>query len=160
MSTVFRGHVVVLLLALSALSGLSQAATPAAAKPLLSAIIEAVTAKGPNSQIPPHLSAVLGISAVQQSTPVKQAVMRARESTHTFNVSTDQHEDVVLMNYDARSGATTAYLTNSAGTLRKAVSYLPGKSPIERKADDARKQFQAELDFWLNLSKSAAPAHR
>jgi hypothetical protein len=155
-----RSAVFGLLLGLIVLSSPSQAGPPAAPKPRLAGIIDEVVAKGPASQIPPHLSVVLGITTTQQPTAVKQAVMRAGDSMHTFNVRSDQQSDVVLMAYDSRTRATNAYLTNPAGTLRKAVSYQPGEAPIERKANEAGGQFAAEIKFWLNLSKTAAPAPR
>ena len=148
------------LLGLGALSCPGQPATPAMPKPRLALLVDEVVAKGPTSRIPPHLSLVLGITTSEQPTAVKQAVMRDGESMRTFNVLSDQHGDVVLMAYDTRTRASKAYLTNAAGTLRKAVSYQPGEAPTVRKVDEARGDFAAEIQFWSNLSRTFAPVRR
>lgn len=156
----WRSSVFSLLLGLCALNCLGQAASPATPKPRLARFIDEVLTKGPSSQIPSHLSLILGITTVSHPTAVKQAVMRDGELMHTFNVRSDQHGDVVLMAYNTRTRATKAYLTDPAGTLRKAVSYQPGEAPTERKANEAREEFAAEKRFWLNLSQAATPTPR
>ena len=153
-----RCAVLALLFGLCAMSSLAQSAPHVTAKPRLALLIDEVVAKGPASQIPSHLSLVLGISTTSQPTPVKQAVMRDGASIRTFNVRSDQRGDVVLMAYDTHSRATKAYLTDPAGTLRKAVSYQPGEAPTERKTDEARGEFAAETEFWLHLTQTARPA--
>jgi hypothetical protein len=155
-----RCAVLGLLFVLYALNCLAQAPPLLTPKPRPALLIDEVVAKGSASQIPSHLSLVLGITTTPQPTAVKQAVMRDGESMHTFNVRSDQHGDVVLMAYDTRTRTTKAYLTDPAGTLRKAVSYQPGEAPIVRNTSETSGEFTAEIKFWLNLLQTATPAPR
>jgi hypothetical protein len=117
----------------------------------LEALVEAVVRHGPDSNLPAHLSVILGVSAVERQTAVKQAVMRSGAMVRTFNVCTAHHDDVVIMTYDEQNHSTKAYLTSPAGKLRKAVSYQSGAAANERSLADARVDFRNELTFWTDL---------
>ncbi len=114
----------------------------------LAGLVDVVVARGPESQLPAHLSVVLGISRAEQQTPVKQAVIRDRQTVHTFNVCVAKHDDVVLMNVDEQDHSTKAYLVSAAGVLRKAVSYRAGAPAIERSTAEARGDLANEIKFW------------
>ena len=122
-------------------------------------LIDAVKAQGPTSSLPPHLSEVLKLNGQGQATPVRQALMREGDRVHTFNVSSDGHDDVVLMVFDTRTQSTRAYLTAEPGKLRKAVSYQAGEAPTERSIAEARADFSAEVAFWSGLSGRSAAGH-
>jgi hypothetical protein len=125
---------------------------------LLGDLIDAVIREGPASQLPAHLSVVLGVSRVEQPTPVKQAVMRDGETVRTFNVCTANRGDVVMITYNEQSRASKAYLTSSEGKLRKAVSFQAGAPAIERSLQEAGSDFAAEIKFWNGVGhQSAAP---
>jgi hypothetical protein len=123
----------------------------------LALVIDTVLQRGPANQLPTHLSVVLGITKAEQPVPVKQAVMREAATVRTFNVCTGNHADVVLAVYDEQSRAFKAYLTDAAGTLRKAVAYQAGEAPIVRTSSEARSDFVQELTFWRNLQHTTAP---
>jgi hypothetical protein len=129
-----------------------------AATSTLQGLIDAVVRNGPASQVPAHLAVVLGLSAIEQSVPVKQAVMRAGTVVRTFNVAVARHEDVVLMAYDESSRSMKVYLVSAAGELRKAVSYQAGAPAIERSLADARNDFAGEVQFWKDFQQKAATA--
>jgi hypothetical protein len=139
-------------LALSALSS-------RAANGSLQGLIDAVVHNGPASEIPAHLAAVLGVSAVEQSIPVKQAVVRDGTRVRTFNVSTATPTDVVIMSYDEGSRSMKAYLLSAAGELRKAVSYQAGAPATIRPLADARRDFANEMKFWMDFKQKAATAN-
>ena len=120
----------------------------------LATLVDAVLRKGPNSQLPAHLSAVLGVSRLEQATPVKQAVMRDGSVVRTFNVCTAHHGDIVLITYDEQSRSSKAYLVSPAGALRKAVSYQAGAPASERSLADAAHDFANEIKFWTDLENA------
>jgi hypothetical protein len=128
-----------------------------AATPLLATLIDTVVRNGPDSQLPARLSVVLGISHVEQKTAVKQAVVRDGPTVRTFNVCTGSHDDVVILTYNEHSQATKAYLVSAAGRLRKAVDYQAGDAAHERSLADARSDFAAEIKFWTDFARQAAP---
>jgi hypothetical protein len=118
----------------------------------LEALVEAVVRNGPDSELPAHLSVILGVSRVERQTAVKQAVMRNGATVKTFNVCTANHADVVIMTYDEQTHSTKAYLTSPTGKLRKAVSYQSGAAANERSLPDARGDFGREVAFWTDLA--------
>jgi hypothetical protein len=142
---------VVIALAVTAVFS-SQAATPSLAR-----LIDMVVRNGPDIQLPAHLSVVLGVSHVEQTTAVKQAVVRKGNTVRTFNVCAANHDDVVILAYNEQSHATKAYLLSAAGRLRKAVDYQAGEAAHERSLADARSDFAAELRFWTDFARQSAP---
>jgi hypothetical protein len=114
----------------------------------LKGVIDAVVQKGPDNELPAHLSLVLGLNKGEQATPVKQAVMRDGSTVRTFNVRTSKHDDVVMMAYDEHSRSMKAYLVSAGGKLLKAVAYQAGAPATQRSAADARGDFAAEVKFW------------
>ena len=127
-----------------------------AAVPLLQPLIGAVLRNGPDSQLPAHLSLVLGISRVEQPVAVKQAVLREKSVVKTFLVSSVNHEDVVILSYDEESRSMRAYLTSASGALRKAVAYQAGAPAAVRAKADAAKDFNAEIHYWTSLARQPA----
>ena len=117
----------------------------------LDALVDAVIRNGPDNQLPAHLSVILGVSALEQKTPVKQAVMRDGYTVRTFNVCTANRRDLVMVTYNEQSRSTKAYLVSPAGVLRKAVYYQAGDPANERSLADARPGFLSEYKFWTNL---------
>ena len=120
----------------------------------LATLVDAVLRNGPNSQLPANLSVVLGVSRLEQTTPVKQAVMRDGSVVRTFNVCTAHHGDIVLITYDEQSRSSKAYLVSRAGALRKAVSYQAGAPASERSLADAAHDFANEIKFWTDLENA------
>ena len=125
----------------------------------LAPLVDAVLAQGPQSTLPAHLSVVLGISAAESATAVKQAVMRDGHTVRTFNVRVARPGDVVLMNVDEQTHATRVYLVSASGTLRKAVSYRAGAPAMERNLIAARADYASELKFWIEVEQRQATAN-
>jgi hypothetical protein len=119
-------------------------------------LIDAVIRKGPSSQLPAHLSVVLGVSVVEQPTAVKQAVMREADTVRTFNVCTGNRSDVVMITYNEQNRLSKAYLVSPEGKLRKAVSFQAGAPAIERPLKEARSDFASEIKFWMDVEHQLA----
>jgi hypothetical protein len=125
----------------------------------LASLIDEVMRKGPASQLPAHLSMVLGLSVIEQPTAVKQAVLRDGDTVRTFNVCTANHSDVVMITYNEKSRSSKAYLVSPAGNLRKAVSFKAGAPATERSPREAGADFAAEIKFWTNLQGQFSAPH-
>jgi hypothetical protein len=124
----------------------------------LADLIDAVIREGPASQLPAHLSVVLGVTKVEQPIAVKQAVVRDGNTVRTFNVSAADHRDVVMIKYNEQSRSSKVYLVSPKGELRKAVSFQAGAPAIERRLPEARGDFAAEMKFWMGVEhQRAAP---
>jgi hypothetical protein len=121
----------------------------------LQGLIDAVVRNGPDSQLPAHLSVVLGVSRTEGATAVKQAVVRDGDTVRTFNVCAANHDVVVMLTHDEHSQSTKAYLTSAAGKLRKAVYYQAGSAANERSLADARGDYAAELALWTAFAGKA-----
>jgi hypothetical protein len=133
----------------------ARGATTHSLKPLIDAVIR----NGPDSQLPAHLSVMIGISQVEQTTAVKQAVARDGAMVRTFNVSVANHDDVVIILYNEQSREAKAYLSSPAGTLRKAVSYKADAPATVRPLGAARGDFAKEINFWVEFGKPKAAPH-
>lgn len=129
-----------------------------AASPVFRSLIAATLRQGPDGQLPPHLSVVLGISRIEQSIAVKQAVLRGAHEVHVFNVSKANHDDVVLLIYSDQSESTRAYLISKNGKLRKAVFFQGSEPALLQSAAESKDDFATELKFWKNFS-SQLPTH-
>jgi hypothetical protein len=124
----------------------------------LNGVIDAVVQKGPDSQLPAHLSLVLGLNKGEQATAVKQAVLRDGSTVRTLNVPTSNHNDVVMMAYNEQSRSMKAYLVSPGGKLLKAVAYQAGAPATQRLAAEARADFADELKFWTESAHLAGAA--
>ena len=133
----------------------AQGATTHSLKPLIDAVIR----NGPDSQLPSHLSVMIGVSQVEQTTPVKQAVVRDGAVVRTFNVCVANHDDVVIIVYNEQSRWSMAYLSSATGTLRKAVSFQAGAPATVRTFPAARDDFAKEINFWMEFGKPKAAPH-
>ncbi len=125
----------------------------------LAPVIDAVVNKGPTSQLPAHLSTVLGITQTEEPVPVKQAVMREAGTVRTFNVCTANHADVVLAVYNEQTRSFKGYLVDATGTLRKAVAYQAGEAPSVRTLSEARRDFVQEVAFWTKFQQATPASH-
>jgi hypothetical protein len=133
----------------------ARGATTQVLKPLIDAVIR----NGPDSQLPAHLSVIIGVSQVEQATAVKQAVVRDGATVRTFNVCVANHDDVVIIHYNEQSRAAKAYLSSPAGTLRRALSYQADTPATIRPLGAARDDFAKEKTFWVNFFKSQSAPH-
>lgn len=141
------------LLAAVVLAGAARAATTWA---------ETLTARalsaGASSRLPPHLSAVLGITSNDQGLAVRQLIARDGFTVRTFNVGLEAPHTVVVMVVDEAARSSVAYLVTRRGRLRKAVEYHSGEEPRELSVPQAQPRFSAEVRFWSSAAAAAAPA--
>src|SRR6266576_317499 len=75
--------------------------------------------------LPPHISHLLGISPDEQKVPVKQLV-EMEETIRGFEVSTANHNDIVIFVENQSQGDSIFYLLSATGTVRKVVSVKAG----------------------------------
>ena len=79
----------------------------------------------PDAVLPPHVSNLLGISPEEREVPVKQFVEMGA-LIRGFEVSTSEHNNVVIFFEDRAKKETTFYLTSRRGVLRRVLSVREG----------------------------------
>ena len=114
--------------------------------------------QGPSSQLPPHLTAVLGLSGDGQGLAVRQLVARDGFIVRTFNVGAQAPHRVVLMVADEAAKSTVAYLLTPRGHLTRALQYHAGAAPEEVPVAAAHQGFAAEVRFWSGVAATGVPA--
>jgi hypothetical protein len=140
-------------LAVALLGGAARAATSWAETLATRALNE-----GPTSQLPPHLTAVLGLSRDDEGLAVRQLVFRDGFTVRTFNVGARAPHRVVVMVVDEAARLTVAYLVTPHGHLQRALQYHAGEAPQELSAAVAQPGFAAEARFWSGVAAAGAHA--
>jgi hypothetical protein len=123
--------------------------TQPAASHGLNGLVETAVRSGQDAALPPRLSVLLGLSSTEASTPVRQLGFRNGDDIKTFNVSTADHHNVVLMTVSANKHAA-AYLVSPDGELRKAVVYQVGGATRELRLAEANPDFLQQRKLWLD----------
>jgi hypothetical protein len=141
------------LLAAALLGVAAHAATPWAETLAVRALKQ-----GPSSQLPPHLSAVLGLSSDARGLTVRQLVFRDGFTVRTFNVGAQAPHRVVVMVVDEAANLHVAYLLTPHGHLGRALQYHSGEAPQELPAAAAKTGFSAEARFWSGVAGAAGAA--
>ena len=67
-----------------------------------------------------------------------------------FEVSTDEHQNVVIFIENRTAKEITFYLTSRAGTLRKVLSVREGTGYSRQPTKDDVESFRKEKQYWLD----------
>ena len=134
-----------------ALAGYAHGAPPWAA-----ALVQQALGSGFLTRLPPEVSVAFGLAKAEQGSDVRQLISKEGHQVRTFNVSVANHDDLVIFNLNARTGATVAYLFGGDGLLRKAVSYQTGGQVQPLSAPEARAGVARETRFWAARARHAA----
>jgi hypothetical protein len=147
------GLVVVLMSAVAALpvAGGQAPHSPAAAHAdeRLVRVAETIYAKGGHTDLPPHISTLLGLSQ-EQTCPFMQGVVRTGSKVQGFEVSVKDKNDIVLFVVDETANDQNLYLTSPNGTLRKVVAVKAGVGQETRISTKDREAFEKEKQYWLD----------
>jgi hypothetical protein len=146
-----------LLMLLAVWGGRSPAQKAAGSKttsPLASAI-DRTLAEGHDAILPPHVSNLLGISPAEHEVPVKQFVEMG-EPIRGFEVSTAEHNNVVIFVEKRAQKQTTYYLMSKRGTLRKVLAVIKGTGYSRQPTKQDREAFEKEKQRWVD---ELAPKH-
>lgn len=111
---------------------------------------DTVLTAGLQAKIPPHVSAMLGISPDRNECPVSQRFERNGKVVRGFNVSLADKNNIVLFVTDEASNEQTYYLTSSQGELRKVVAVREGTGHDLRVTSKEKAAFHKELQYWLD----------
>ena len=152
-------------LLLTLMAGSARAETPtavpksqAAPTPWAETLSQEALASGFLSKLPPNLSVVFGLAKPQEGTDVRQLIAKEGPQVRTFNVGVANHNDIVIFNVNAHSGATVAYLITPSGQLRKAVTYQTGAQATDLAPGDAKAGLAREKKYWSARAKASAAA--
>jgi hypothetical protein len=144
--------------ALVLLGGLWLAAALEAAAPWTDSLTQQALDTGFLTRLPPTVSEAFGLTKPKEGTEVRQLLTKQGHDVRTFNVSVANHADVVVLDLNAHSGATVAYLLSPDGKLRKAVSYQGNGEPKALSAADAQAGFNREKHYWSARAQKPSPA--
>jgi hypothetical protein len=130
----------------------------------LAALVKLAEARGTDARLPPHVLSVLGLGAHVAGLAVHQLALHEGSKVRTFNLGngngSGQGAVLVILTHDEASRTTDAYALSTSGRLRKAVHYVDGGPPDLLQPASAASAFNAELDYWLAIARSAPPASR
>ncbi len=129
----------------------AQSQTPATPKATsgLATAIDRTLDEGHDAVLPPHVSHLLGISPEEREVPVKQFVEMG-ESIRGFEVSTAEHNDVVIFVESRAQKQSLFYLASRHGLLRKVLAVVEGVGYARRPTKDDQEQFEKEKQRWIN----------
>ena len=133
----------------------------AASSPWAQTLSQQTLDNGFLTRLPPAVSVALGLAKPQEGTDVRQILTKHGHQVRTFNVSVANHADVIVLDLNAQSGATLAYLLSPDGKLRKAVSYQPpGGEAKTLSTAEAQAGFNQQRQYWSARAKAvpASPA--
>lgn len=134
-------------LAAGCLSAQSQKPATHTKSPLGSAIDRTVD-QGHDAVLPPHVSNLLGISPGEHEVPIKQFVQMG-EPIRGFEVSSADHNNVVIFVESRAQKQTMFYLTSRRGGLRKVLSVVEGTGYARVPTKDDKEAFEKEKQRWV-----------
>jgi hypothetical protein len=138
-----------ILLSAGCLAAQSQKPSTPQTKSSLGSAIDRTLDHGNDAILPPHVSNLLGISPKEHEIPVKQFVEMG-EPIRGFEVSTAEHNNVVIFVESRAQKQSTFYLTSRRGTLRRVLAVIEGVgySRVPTKAD--KEEFEKEKKRWTD----------
>jgi len=151
-----RSTIFVLLLAVGGLAAQSQKPAPGKASSRLASAIERTLDQGHDAILPPHVSHLLGISPDEHEVPVKQFVEMGAP-IRGFEVSTAEHNDVVMFVESLDKKDRTFYLVSSRGVLRKVLSIIDGVGYDRPPTAADKAAFEPEKQHWLDVLAPKQP---
>ncbi len=139
------------------LAGALQPPALQAAAPWAETLTQQALDSGFLTRLPPSVSTALGLAKPEDGTEVRQLLTKQSHQVRSFNVSVAKHSDLVVLDLNAQSGASVAYLVSPDGQLRKAVSYQAGGEARPLSTANAQAGFAREKHYWSSRAhKSAA----
>jgi len=128
---------------------LSQTKTAPKTQPPMAIAVEETLAHGHDAQLPPHISHLLGIGSGEEPVSVKQFV-RMGDVVRGFEVSVEDHNDIVIFTEDRPTSESMFYLTSERGSVRKVVSIVGGVGQDRAPTAADQKAFAEEKAFWID----------
>ncbi|HTP68974.1 MAG TPA: hypothetical protein VMJ35_08735 [Dongiaceae bacterium] len=150
-STVLR-WVFVLLICFAQVHAAHAQTAPSSAQSLrkrMALAVDTTSKQGIHAKLPPHISTLLGLSS-EQECPVLQAIFRSANHVQGFDVSSTNHNDVIIFTVDETTNNQTLYLTSKDGMLRKVVLVQQGVGEVQKITGTMRNAFAKEKQFWLD----------
>lgn len=147
---------VVVLSTVCALSAQTKTSTAPKASSRLASAINRTLEQGRDATLPPHISHLLGISPQEHEVPVKQFTQMG-EPIRGFEVSRDEHNNVVVFVERRAQKKATFYLTSPRGRLRRVLSVIEGVGYDRLPTESDKKEFEIEKQYWIDLLTSKKP---
>jgi hypothetical protein len=143
-----QNAIIVILLAAGCLSAQSQKPAATQTKSALGTAIDRTVEQGHDAILPPHVSNLLGLSPDEHEVPIKQFVQMG-EPIRGFEVSSANHNNVVIFVESRAQKQTIFYLTSRRGGLRKVLSVVEGTGYARVPTKDDKEEFEKEKQRWV-----------
>lgn len=150
-----RNVVVITMLAAGCLAAQTHKPAAQQGKSQLATAIDITLEQGHDAILPPHVSNLLGISRQEHEVPVKQFVQMG-EPIRGFEISSAEHNNVVIFVENRAQNQTTFYLMSRRGILRKVLAVIEGTGYVRVPTKDDREAFEQEKQWWVDR---LAPKH-
>ena len=144
-----RNGLLLMLLAVGGVRSPAQKAAGAKTTSPLTRAIDRILAEGDDAILPPHVSNLLGLSPDEHQVPVKQ-FHEMGELIRGFEVSTAEHNNVVIFVENRAQKQTTFYLMSKHGTLRKVLAVIEGTGYSRQPTKEDREAFEKEKQRWVD----------
>jgi hypothetical protein len=105
--------------------------------------------QGHDAFLPPHVSHLLGISPDEHKVSVKQFAEMG-ETIRCFEVSAENHGDIVIFVENHSQGDSIFYLISPRGSVRRVVSVEAGVGYGRAPTAPDRTALAAEKQYWLD----------
>lgn len=153
-----RAHNLIFFLLLATSGLVAQTPNTAApkAKTRFASAIERTLEEGHDAILPPHISNLLGISPQEHEIPVKQFVEMGA-LIRGLEISTAEHNNVVIFVEDRTQKETTFYLTSRLGVLRRVLSVREGIGYGRTPTKDDKDAFAKEKQAWIDKLVPKSP---
>lgn len=138
-----------LLLGVASLPAHSQTKPAPKPPPRMVEAVNQTAVHGHDATLPPHISHLLGISPEEKEVPVKQFV-EITEPVRGFDVSTAEHNDIVIFVENRVAKESTFYLTSRRGVLRKVLSIREGVGYDRAPTAADKEAFEVQKQYWLD----------
>ena len=146
----------VVLLTVCTLSAQTKTSAAPKTSSRLASAINRTLEQGRDAILPPHISHLLGISPEEHEVAVKQFTQMG-EPIRGFEVSKDQHNNVVVFVERRAQKKTTFYLTSPRGRLRRVLSVIEGVGYDRVPTENDKQEFEKEKQYWEVLLTSKNP---
>lgn len=150
-----RNGLLLMLLAVWGLRSPAQKAAGSKTTTPLARAIDRTLVEGHDAILPPHVSNLLGISPDEHEVAVKQFAEMG-DLVRGFEVSTAEHNNVVIFVENRSQKQTTFYLMSKRGTLRKVLAVIAGTGYSRQPTKQDREAFEKEKQRWVD---ELAPQH-
>ena len=123
----------------------------------LAAAARIVGQRGLHAELPPHISALLGLTR-DEKCAVLQGVVRSGGKIQGIEVAQRNPRDIVIFAVDEATQGQTFYLTSPSGQLRRVLAVTDGVGRVVKPTREDLQAFENEKKMWNERLAIQPPA--